>query len=112
MGHCDYWKQLMDDRAASEPELYQLDAHFTWICGSIDPTTTVTTAWEVRSLAACLVICLSACLSAWSCVCLPGHVSVCLPGHLICLPAWSSVCLPTPPATDYTADCTDGHATS
>lgn len=54
MGHCDDWKQLMDHREATEIDsagiggLYQLDSHFTWIVGNIDPTTTVTTAWEVR----------------------------------------------------------------
>ena len=47
MGYCDDWKQMMDDREGSEAEVYQLDCNFTWIVGNVDPTTQVTTAWEV-----------------------------------------------------------------
>jgi hypothetical protein len=38
---------LMDDREANEVDLFKLDCDFTWIVGNIDPTTQVTTAWEV-----------------------------------------------------------------
>jgi hypothetical protein len=47
MGYCDDWKTLMDDREANEVDLFKLDCDFTWIVGNIDPTTQVTTAWEV-----------------------------------------------------------------